>query len=216
MASRADLVLIASAELLRRRGSSNPRTHIVPHGARSAHGLDPPVPREVAGLPRPRVGFVGSISEWIDIDLLERLARARPEWSFVMVGPVKTRVDRLRKRANVVFTGERPYEEIPGFLSSFDSAIIPYRVTPAIEAASSLKLREYLTHGLPVVSVDIPDARSFSPRVRIATGPKEFLACLEEALVEGRSEILREGVVWSWDDCAAEASRRIDDVLHAP
>jgi len=213
MAARADLLLVASAELLRRRGSSNPRTHVMPHGAQPAHGAEhAPLP-EIAGLPHPRVGFVGSITEWIDLDLVNRLARARPQWSFVMVGPVKTRLGSVARRANVLFTGERPYEEIPAYLSSFDTAIIPYRIAPAIEAASPLKLREYLVHGLPVVSVDIPEVRPFHPPVRFASSAEEFLAALEQALQEGRREPEPGTRPWSWEECAEEVSRLIENAL---
>jgi len=213
MATRADLLLVASAELLRRRGSSNPRTYVVPHGAQPAHGAEhAPLP-EIAGLPHPRVGFVGSITEWIDLDLVNRLARARPHWSFVMVGPVKTRLGSVAKRANVVFTGERPYEEIPAYLSAFDTAIIPYRIAPAIEAASPLKLREYLVHGLPVVSVDIPEVRPFHPPVRLAASSEEFLAAIEQALQEGRREPDPGTGLWSWEECSDEISRLIENAL---
>ena len=212
MANRADILLVASHELLRRRKPSNPRTHLVPHGVKPAGLAVCPLMPEVARLPHPRVGFVGSISDWIDLDLVNRLARARPQWSFVMVGPVKTKLGGLRSRANVVFTGERPYEEIPTLLSSFDSAIIPYRITPAIEAASPLKLREYLVHGLPIVSVDIPEVRPFHPPVRIASGAEEFLAALEQALEEGKGP-KPATVPWSWDECAAEVSGLIESAL---
>lgn len=212
MASRADLLVVASGTLLKRRDPSNPRTHLVPHGARSLNGAHYPLLAEVAKLPHPRIGFVGSISEWIDLDLVNGLARARPEWSFVMVGPVKTSIKNLRNRANVLFTGERSYDEIPTLLSAFDCAIIPYRVTPAIEAASPLKLREYLVNGLPVVSVDIPDVRAFSSNVRIASGQEEFLAALEGAMEEPRNA-LPESALWSWDECAASISSLIQGAL---
>ena len=214
MVERADVVFVASAELLRRRGSANPRTHVVPHGvpprpARAAH-----VPDAVASLPRPRVGFVGSISEWTDLELVGGLAEARPDWSFVMVGPMKARMDRLRGKANVVLVGERPHDEIPGYLAAFDAAIIPYRVTPATEAASPVKLREYLAQGLPVVSVDVPEVRPFVPPVELAAGVDGFVAALDRAIARGRDRPAGDATS-AWGSRVDEMIARASEALAA-
>ncbi|MEX2457749.1 MAG: glycosyltransferase [Actinomycetota bacterium] len=213
MAERADVVFVASEELLRTRGSPNMNTFLIPHGApRQPRAV--PVAPEVDALPRPRVGFVGSISEWVDLDLIEALARARPEWSFVMVGPVKTRLRGLRRRPNVLLTGERPHEDVPSFLAGFDVAIIPYRVTPATTAASPVKLREYLGAGLPVVSVDVPEVRGFVPPVRLATGPQGFMEQIEDVLAK-RGSPRQTRRAESWDERAGEMLRRLFEALHA-
>jgi glycosyltransferase involved in cell wall biosynthesis len=205
-------VFVASAELLRRRGSSNPRTHVVPHGVPPRPARAAPEPEALRGLPRPRVGFVGSISEWTDLDLVRGLAEARADWSFVLVGPVKAKADRLRGKPNLLLTGERPHEEIPGFLAAFDAAIIPYRVTPATEAASPVKLREYLAQGLPVVSVDVPEVRPFSPPVELAAGVDGFVEALERAIARGRGTPAREAAPgWASrvDEMIAKASEAL-------
>lgn len=217
MAARADVVFVASEELLRSRGSPNARTHIVPHGTprrrreREAALL---APAGVQSLPHPRVGYVGSISDWTDLGLVDHLARERPQWSFVLVGPVKTRVRDLRRRPNVTLTGERPHEEIAAYLAAFDVAIIPYRVTPATTAASPVKLREYLAADLPVVSVDVPEVQPFVPPVRVASEPAAFLGQIEAALAEGRSR--RESVrAESWDDRADQIAAILQEALRS-
>jgi glycosyltransferase involved in cell wall biosynthesis len=218
MAERADVVFVASAELLRSRAPANPRTFLVPHGAprKGREGAARPEPHpSLADLPRPRIGYIGSISEWTDLDLVDRLARERPGWSFVMVGPVRTRAKGLRQRPNVILTGERPHEEIPSLLAGFDVAIIPYRVSPAMAAASPVKLREYLAAGLPVVSVDVPEVREFAPPVRVASGPEEFLAQIEAALTDERPRHRRSPRATSWEERAEEMIARMSEALHA-
>jgi glycosyltransferase involved in cell wall biosynthesis len=212
MVDRADLVFVASSELLRRRGSPNPNTFVIPHGSHPPRRQGRALVPEVARSPRPRVGFVGSVTEWTDLQLIEHLARARPKWSFVIVGPVKTRVDGLRKRPNVIFTGERSHEEIPALLSSFDCAIIPYRLAPATQVASPVKLREYLAHGLPVVSVDVPEVHPFAPPVQIAATPAAFLAALDTAVPAGRRTTTPTHSR-HWSDCAHEMVQHIDRLL---
>jgi glycosyltransferase involved in cell wall biosynthesis len=196
MVRRADVVFMSSNELLKRRGSPNPRTLLVPHG-----GPPPSEPRrpppEAEAIPRPRVGFVGTVSGWLDVDLLRALAEARPEWSFVFVGPRRGRLHRLEALPNVTFTGPRRHEAVRGFLAAFDVGLIPYRVVPATQAASPIKLHEYLAHGLPVVSTDLPEVRPFSPPVEIASDPEGFDAAIERALKQGRTPVERRpGVRW--------------------
>jgi glycosyltransferase involved in cell wall biosynthesis len=209
MLEEADLAIVASAELLRRRTSPNPRTVVIPHGVPPSAGRGSPPP-EVAGIPRPRIGFVGTVSDWLDLPLLEGLARARPSWSFVLVGPVRTRSDGLRRHPNIVPLGSRPHPAALALLSTFDVALIPYRLSPAISVASPVKLGEYMAHGVPVVSVDLPEVRPFAPRVRIAEGVDGFLRAIEDALAEGR-QVPHRGP--SWEERVDEMVARVSQVL---
>jgi len=147
---------------------------------------------------------VGSITEFTDLELVAELARARPDWSFVMVGPARVPLAGLRALPNVTVTGERDYDEVHRFLASFDAAIVPYRLTPAIEVSSPLKVHEYLAYGLPVVSVDIPEVRALTPSVELAHGVDEFLAALDRAVIKGRGPAEPSAGTWA---------ERVDEML---
>lgn len=216
MARGADLVFVSSRELLRRRGSPNPRTHLVPHGAPSPAARSEPAPQEIRGLPRPRIGFMGTLSEWVDLDLLKDLATARPSWSFVFVGPRRTRAEALRGLPNVRMVGPKPHDEALRFLSALDVALIPYRLAPAMAAASPVKLHEYLAYGLPVVSTDLPEIREHAPPVTIATGPEGFLTAIERALADGPAAGPRRGTPWEErvDEMVALISRALEERPH--
>jgi glycosyltransferase involved in cell wall biosynthesis len=210
MLTEADLVFVASAELLRRRGGKCPDAVPLPHGApraRRAFEQQDYHPRRGG----PTVGFVGSITEFTDLELVAELAQARPEWSFVMVGPARVPLGRLRAQRNVVFTGQLDYDEVHDQLASFDAAIIPYRVTPAIEVSSPLKVHEYLAYGLPVVSVDIPEIRALLPRVTLAAGTDQFLAALDDAVVRGKVTTEPESATWEQrvDEMVLEIERAL-------
>jgi len=206
MLADADLVFVASAELLRRRGAARPDAVVLPHGAPRAR--DAPHPRDdERGNVRPTVGFVGSITEFTDVELIAELARARPQWSFVMVGPARISLKELRAVRNITFTGELEHDEVHRHLASFDVAIVPYRVTPATEVSSPLKVHEYLAYGLPVVSVDIPEIRALAPRVDLAAGPDEFLAALDKAVLMGRGST--EPPSATWEERVDEMARQL-------
>jgi glycosyltransferase involved in cell wall biosynthesis len=213
MLRRADVVFVASGELLRRRGSPNRRTYLVPHGWPPPAEPAPAVLPELEAIPRPRIGFVGTISEWVDLDLLATLARARPRWSFVLVGPRRARLNGLRALPNVAVLGPRRHEQVSSVLTALDVALIPYRVVPATASASPVKLGEYLAHGLPVVSSDLPEVRAFVPPVRIAEGPEGFLEAIDGALAGGSGA---PPAAAPWSERVDEMVEHIEEALRAP
>jgi glycosyltransferase involved in cell wall biosynthesis len=156
---------------------------------------------------------VGTVSEWVDIDLLDGLAEARPSWSFVLVGPVRVRADRLLRRPNVICLGPRAHDQVGALMSGLDVGLIPYRRAAATEVASPVKLHEYMAYGVPVVSTDLPEVRQFAPPARIASGPEGFLASIDEALREGR-QAPRRGP--SWDERVERMVQHVVEALAGP
>ncbi|MHB8418021.1 MAG: glycosyltransferase [Myxococcales bacterium] len=186
---RADLVLVSAEKLLRERRVHNPETVLVRHGVDYAHfakALDDrtPLAAEMAGLPRPVLGFFGLIADWVDVELLRRVALHFREGSLVLLGSVTADVSLLRALPNVHLLGRRRYAELPGFAKGFDVALLPFRINALTLAANPLKVREYLAAGLPVVSTAVPEVEALG-LCRIARGPEAFLAEIEAALREG-------------------------------
>lgn len=149
-----------------------------------------PLPADIAGLPRPLVGYVGAIAEWVDIELIRATALARPEWTFVFVGPVfqgaisgQGSPERISTLPNVKLLGPRPYEDLPAYLEGFDVATIPFEISGLTEDTNPIKLYEYLAVGLPVVSTPLPEVLDI-PGVRVARDAQEFVAQLEASLAE--------------------------------
>ena len=186
---RADLVFCTSRTLVERKRVSNPETHLASHGVDHAHfakALDEgtPVAAEMRGLKRPILGFFGLVESWIDIDLFAHLASRRPDWTIVVVGKAKVDVSRLARHPNVVLTGRKPYEELPGFCKAWDVALCPFVLNELTRNVNPIKLREYLSAGLPVVSTGIPEVLHHKDWCEIADDPDAFLAACERALAE--------------------------------
>lgn len=186
---RADVVFAISEQLAASKGRDNPHTYFSPHGVETAHfgrahteALA--MPRELEGIARPIVGFFGLIEDWLDFDLLEYLAAARPHYSFVMVGRVARDVSRFASLKNVVFLGKKSYEEVPSFLRAFDVCHIPFQLNDVILHSSPLKLKEYLAGGKPVVSVAIDEVKKLDGLVYVANDYAGYLAAIDRALAE--------------------------------
>jgi glycosyltransferase involved in cell wall biosynthesis len=214
---KADIVFVAPPALLDAKRALNPNTVFAPHGVDVdlfAKALDerteiPPAARD---LTHPVIGYFGSLHEWIDLELIESLARARPAWTFLLIGHAAVDVSHLAALPNVRLVGAQPYATLPAWTKAFDVAIIPYRLNRQVANANPLKLREYLASGKPVVSVRNAEIEKFSRWVRIADGRDAFLAAIEDALREERPELRAERSAavadQSWD-------RRVADVLAA-
>jgi glycosyltransferase involved in cell wall biosynthesis len=189
LSRRADLLFVAPPALVASKQAINVNTRYSPHGvdaALFARAMDPAteLPSAARDLTKPVVGYFGSIHEWVDVELIEWLARERPRWTFLLVGHAAIKVPGLSALPNVRLVGAQPYAELPAWAKAFDVAIIPYRRNRQVENANPLKLREYLATGKPVVAVSNPEIAKFAQWVRIAEGREAFLAEIESALSE--------------------------------
>jgi glycosyltransferase involved in cell wall biosynthesis len=127
---------------------------------------------------------VGHILYWIDLDLIQYVAERKPSWTIVLIGPQGplAKHHRLHRLANVHFLGKRPMEEIPALLQGLDCCLNPYVTGHLSDAASPLKLYEYVAAGKPVVSTMMSEARKFQPWVRCANTYDEFVALCEQVI----------------------------------
>lgn len=219
---RADIVFTSAEKLCAERREINPRTHFIPHGVDVAHfskALDSatPVASDISALPKPVIGFFGLLADWVDLDMIGSLARARPQWSFTLVGKAQTDLHAVQGLPNVHLIGQRPYSALPGYCRGFDVGLIPFRMNELTLRVNPLKLREYLAAGLPVVSTPLPEVVRYQGVVHIATNRDGFLEAIEAALKErtserdrGRVEMMRsEG----WEARVGEMSSLVEERL---
>lgn len=191
----------------------------VQHFARARQGMAPAA--EVRAIPRPRIGFWGSMASWVDWPLIHDLARLRPNWHFLMVGPIH--VPTPFDLPNVHFFGSRPYERLPEYAAAFDVGIVPFQERAMTMQACPIKLREYLAAGLPTVSAALPEAEVLRPVVTTVAGAdrRTWLAAIEtqlqtrddRSLVRQRQAVARRD---SWDAMAERAEAEIDRLLGWP
>jgi glycosyltransferase involved in cell wall biosynthesis len=148
-----------------------------------------PRPADLPPWPGPVIGFFGSLESWIDLELVAHLAQRRPQWLIVLIGHAAVDVSRLRHFPNVVLTGRKKFNQLPGYGRYFDVCLLPYLPTEQVMNSNPIKLREYLAMGKPVVSVRFPHAEQFRELIYIADGRDDFVVQTERALREDNAEL---------------------------
>ncbi|MFL6194839.1 MAG: glycosyltransferase family 1 protein [Thermoanaerobaculia bacterium] len=228
----ADLVFTGGQSLYEAKRERHSSVHAFPSSidadhfgrARDAAG-SLAEPADQAAIPRPRLGYFGVIDERIDLDLIAAAAAARPDWQWVMVGPVvKIDPGSLPRRANLHYLGMKSYDELPAYLAGWDAALMPFALNESTRFISPTKTPEYLAGGRPVISTPVRDVvRPYGEMelVHIAADPEAFVAAAERALArhgEGGAE--REDWLRRVDELLARGSwsrtwRQMSDLIDA-
>jgi len=225
--SRADLVFTGGRSLYEAKREKHHSVHCFPssidvnHFARALDVSEEPEDQEL--ISHPRIGFCGVIDERADLELLRSVAEMRPDWHFVMIGPVvKIGEDELPRLANIHYLGGKQYDELPDYIAGWDVAMMPFALNESTRFISPTKTPEYLAAGRPVVSTPIRDVvRPYGENglVHIASTPEQFVSAVEKAMSEDSEERLR-GVRefmkdMSWDITQGRMSELINEVLES-
>ena len=184
---KVDCVFAINDALAETKRAANPATFVSPHGvdhALFARALDPAtqVPDDLAALPRPVIGFYGTLRDWVDLELVAAVAKARPRWSIALIGQALDDVGSVRGLDNVHLLGRKPHERLPAYCKGFDVGMIPYRIDERMRFVNPIKLREYLSAGVPVVSTRVPEVERYAAHATIADDAPAFVRAIEAAL----------------------------------
>jgi len=184
-------VIFACNPLLTQNHSSSTKQAVhLPHAVDYPHFSQPQSePSDLQSIPHPRICFFGLIYEKIDLDTLYDLAESEPNYQLVMIGPVKTNIDRFKTLPNVHFLGPKNYDELPAWLHAMDVFVIPYILDDETQAKGPLKIRECLAVGKPTVARSIPDLTDFSQVLHLYDHREDFPAMVRSALSIDREKI---------------------------
>ena len=224
----ADLVFVTSEKLRARAQRAARDVHVFPFAvdyARFARVRDGDAarPADLAEVRRPIAGYVGGLHRHVDQELVASAARALPDVEFVLVGPLQTDVDALRRLPNVRLLGARAHDDVPRYVKAFDVGLVPYRLNEYTSHVYPTKLNEYLAMGIPVVATDLAEVRRFNAEhggvVSIASTPAEFTTAVQAAVSRPRAAGARERIeaarLNSWDERIERMSKLMEQALAA-
>lgn len=221
--SNADLVFTGGYSLFEAKKHQHQNIHLFPSSIDRQHFQKTtvlnPGTRDLDKIPYPRIGFCGVIDERMDLELLGEIAEKKPEWHFVMIGPV-VKIDpaSLPKHLNIHYLGQKSYQDLPGYISSWSVAIMPFAINQSTRFISPTKTPEYLAAGKPVVSTPIHDVvKGYGDKglVYIASNADEFVHYIQKSLETGVTSEWLEAVnnelsSNSWDITCEKMMDRIE------
>ena len=144
---KCSLVMAVSRKLCDKISKVNSNCFYVPNAVDFEHFFKAiqinEKPQEIKHLQHPIIGYIGIIDDWVNIDLICKLAELHPEYSILIVGPVRYGLDRLKNHANVVMIKRKKYVILPEYLACMDVCLIPFKINKLTLASNPIKLYEY-------------------------------------------------------------------------
>lgn len=224
---KASLVFTGGRTLHAAKKSQHHSVHCFPSSIDREHFLQARIiedePNDQKNIPHPRLGFFGVIDERLDIELLDEIARQRPDWNVVLIGPiVKIDPASLPRHKNIHYLGGKSYKELPQYIAGWDVALLLFADNEATKFISPTKTPEYLAAGKPVVSTPIADVVNPYGEmglVEVAKTSEAFIAAIERVLHDHGHRLERLKKVddflslSSWDDTWSRMSELIDEVI---
>jgi len=177
---------------------------------------DKALPIDLKNLPRPIIGFSGSLGKWIDIELILRTAEYFKNASIVVIGlnEKNPNVQQLSSMSNIYFLGMKQRKEVPLYVTNFDVCLMPFKRSIIGEGLIPLKMFEYLALGKPVVSISSDALNPFKNILFLADNEKEFITLVERAIIEwnpNKSAFARElALEYSWENRVKKYSSEIN------
>jgi glycosyltransferase involved in cell wall biosynthesis len=222
--ARADVVFAGGYKLSQSKAKHHNNVHFFGCGVDVAHfstarSADVEVPREIAALDKPVIGYYGVIDERLDYELLRAIAEGIPEAALVMVGPVvKVDPSELPQGPNIRWLGQRQYAELPAHVKGFDVCLMPFALNDATEYINPTKTLEYMAAGKPIVSTAVSDVvHNFTPVVAVAHSPAEFVRAVRAAIESPSAELVARGLEQarsnSWESIVSRMERIIRDAV---
>jgi len=143
-------------------------------------------PEDQKHIPYPRFGYYGVIDERFDIELIREAALQKPDWHFILIGPVvKISYDDLPHMPNIHYLESKTYQQLPEYVSGWDIAMVPFAINESTRYISPTKTPEYLAGGKPVISTPISDVVNpygQNNLVHIAHNAQQFIEQGEQEL----------------------------------
>jgi acetyltransferase-like isoleucine patch superfamily enzyme/glycosyltransferase involved in cell wall biosynthesis len=201
----------------------NPHSYMVGQGCdvdsynQDKHVID--IAADLQGIPNPIIGYVGFLStRRLNLELMEKVAESRPDWSMVLVGPEDDgfKASKLHGMSNVFFLGSKRPDELPGYIQGFDVCLNPQRINDATIGNYPRKIDEYLAMGKPTVATSTIAMDFFKEFTYLGESAEDYVVLIERALVEDCPELRRKRTQFAsahtWENNVLEISKVVDVV----
>jgi UDP-galactopyranose mutase len=184
---KADIVFTGGNSLYESKKHKHHNIYAFPSSIDKKHFMQArKLKKQLVKTDKPTIGYFGVVDERMDVNLLESIAKLKPDWNFVVVGPV-IKIDPaiLPRLDNIQYLGIKAYQELPKVIATWNIAMMPFAINDATKFISPTKTPEYLAAGLPVISTairDVVDPYGVNGLAYIIDTPEEFIRAAEHQL----------------------------------
>ena len=190
---KVDIVVANSLYLTSYAKQYNKESFYIGQGCGDAYFVPPPAvfPADIGNIKKPVIGYCGFLTAArLDIDLLISIARAKPGWNIVLIGPEDDafKTSALHQVPNVHFLGRKEEKELPAYVHYFDVCLNPQVVNQLTIGNYPRKVDEYLAMGKPVVVTATETMEAFADCTYRCSTAAEYIAAIETALVSAADE----------------------------
>ncbi|QDR79440.1 glycosyltransferase family 1 protein [Sporomusa termitida] len=177
---QANVVTATACSLVSRAKSIvTKEVHLLPNGCDYEHFKTAQQRHDIHCLPftgsKPIIGYIGAIAPWLDMQLVNSLARCLPDYEFVFIGSLLYQNTIAFPNRNMHYLHHQAYAELPRYLSNFNYSLIPFKLTEMTRGVNPVKFWEYLAGGIPILSTPLPEI------------PPEYVTFITEAMLPGFS-----------------------------
>ena len=166
---------------------------------------------------KPTIGFVGHLGYYVDLDLMIEIAKEKTEYNFIFVGDYRhIKKTVLKAPNNCEFLGEIPFSKLEQIFCTFDVGVIPFKLIDLTDAVFPIKLVEYFSKGIPVVSTPLRELKRLkeSNLIYFANSKEEWIHKIEEALMDERSDEFTDfAKKYTWEELAEKYIQCFNSIL---
>ena len=220
----ADVVFTGGYKLYEKKSQQHDNAHCFGCGVEYDHFAKAQdaaggIPEDMKSIKKPIIGWFGVIDERVDYNLIREAAKLRPDYSFVLVGPV-VKVDpaSLPQAENIHWMGGRDYKELPEYCRAFDICMMCFAINEATEFINPTKALEYLATGKPVISTPVQDVlKQYSDLVEIVRTPGEFVEAIDRLIKDPKPDRIAKGIEKaresSWEGTVSQMRGLIEEAI---
>jgi len=150
-----------------------------------------PEPEDQARIRQPKIGYYGKIDDRLDYKLIDDLAKQRPDYQFIFIGPIAVSEDRLPKRNNIHYLGKKNYYMIPSYIAHWNCAILPFEENEHTKFLNPIKIKELLAAGVPVISTPLSETENILKKfnvIQVGQSSNEIMGFIHKAIINDKSE----------------------------
>lgn len=223
---KSDIVVANSTYLADQARRFNPHSYYVGQGCDVSmfdKSLIEKLPDDIINIPKPIIGYIGVLYELrLDIEILLHIARSRPDWQIVLVGPEDEAFKNsvLHQQQNVWFLGPKKMDELPSYLMAFNIALNPQKLNEVTIGNYPRKIDEYLAMGKPTVATRTKAMEVFDGYTYLAENKEQYVDMIAQALNEDNEETAKSREIFArshtWENNVAQIYDKIIKYLQQP